>query len=454
MKNLRFLVLLLLVFFLVGCSSPTETPPDPTIAPVEEAGDEPILAVGDSAFTLTDLESMEQVTVDADGATYTGVRILDLMEAAGMEDLEVIQLVAGDGYAADVVVADLADDCLLAYGESGALDAVLPGQSKGGWVRGTVEIRAGEAAPEESAPAENAKGVLTVGSLSLSMADIQAMEQAVVEAEGATYTGVRILDLLAAAGLDNVEVIQLVAGDGYAAEVVVADLAGDCLLAYGENDALDAVLPGQSKGGWVRGTVDIQAAGEAVEIVLTVGDKEFTMAGIETMEQVTVEADGTSYTGVRILDLLEAAGVENIESISLIASDGYAAEVAAADLDAEAILYVCEHGGLDAVLPGQSKGAWVTGTVQIDVVVALPEGTIFTVNGKPFTMDDLNAMEQIEITVEDKTYAGVRFLDVLSAAGVESGTVRLMASDGYEGQAVVDEMTGQSILAYNDEGGV
>lgn len=464
MKKIQYLIFLLVILLLVGCSSATEVPPEATEAPAEAAptvvveetvNNEPVLTVAGSVFTMKDLESMEQVTVEADGASYTGVRILDVLEASGMKDVEVIQLVASDGYAADVVVADLDETCLLAFGENGALDSVLPGQSKGGWVRGTVEIRASDAsASEEAEPEMTAEAVLTVGSLPLSMADIEALEQVTVKADGASYTGVRILDLLAAASLENAETIQLVASDGYAAEITVANLTGDCVLAFGEAGALDAVLPGQDKGGWVRGTIEISAAGEAAEIALTIAGHEFTMADIDAMEHVTVDADGASYTGVRILDLLEAAGVKNVESISLIASDGYAAEVAGADLDEQAVLCQCEQGGLDAVLPGQSKGSWVNGTVQIDAVVALPEGTIFTVNGTPFTMDDLQAMEQIEITVEENTYSGVRFLDVLGAAGVDSGTLSLLASDGYEGQAAVEEMTDQSILAFNDEGGV
>ncbi len=203
------------------------------------------------------------------------------------------------------------------------------------------------------------------------------------------------------------------------------------------------------------------------EAVLTVAGVSFAMGELEAMEQVQVDADGEARTGVAILDLLAAANVADAVAISLVGRDGYTAEVAVADLNAESILAYGEGGVLDAVIPGQGKGAWVRDTVAIEVGTVSeapaaepqptsppPAETIFVANGVPFTMPDLQALEQIEIDVEDKHYTGVRLLDVLAAAGIAEGSISLVASDGYEGQVALDVLDEQSLLAYNDEGGV
>jgi iron complex transport system substrate-binding protein len=128
--------------------APTVAPVEPTEAPAEEpapgAGSEVVVTVNDVPFTLDDLHALEQVTVEAEykGETkeYTGVRIQDLLEAAGAEG-GVLVMVADDGYEAQVPVASLTEDCLLAYRKKGGLRAVLPGMESSSWVKGVVEVR-------------------------------------------------------------------------------------------------------------------------------------------------------------------------------------------------------------------------------------------------------------------------------------------------------------------------
>ncbi|MBN1815239.1 MAG: ABC transporter substrate-binding protein [Anaerolineae bacterium] len=200
---------------------------------------------------------------------------------------------------------------------------------------------------------------------------------------------------------------------------------------------------------------------------LTVAGKAFTIADLEAMELVEVDADGQARAGVSILALLSAAGAADVEVITLVGRDGYSAKVVVADLDGESILAFGESGVLDTLIPGQGKGTWVRDTVAIETGTGAaqpaaeaeptslpPADTIFAANGKPFTMADLLAMEQVEIDVDDRHYTGVRLLDVLAAAGIAEGSIRLMASDGYEGQVGLDVLDEQSLLAYNDEGGV
>jgi iron complex transport system substrate-binding protein len=203
------------------------------------------------------------------------------------------------------------------------------------------------------------------------------------------------------------------------------------------------------------------------EAVLTVADMSFTMADLEAMKQIQVDIEGETRTGVAILDLLAAAKIADVASITLVGRDGYSAEVTVADLDEQSLLAYGEGGTLDTVIPGQGKGAWVRDTVAIETGTGGKEpaaeiqptstpaaDTIFTANGKPFTLADLQALEQIDIDVEGNHYTGVRLLDVLDAAGITEGSIRLVASDGYEGEVALDVLDEQSLLAYNDEGGV
>jgi iron complex transport system substrate-binding protein len=423
---------------------PTPTPVPPTPVPTPEVA---VLEVAGKPFTLSQLQSLPKAHVEADGQTYDGVLLLDVLKAAGVSGTGTLTMTASDGYSAKISVSALDNNSLLAIGADGSLQTVIPGQDKATWVRmlSKLTFAAGEV---------ETKPVLEVNGKPFTLAEVKALPQVKVDVEGTSYTGVSILDLLQAAGAANATTIALVAGDGYSAEVTVADLDEQSILAFGENDALDTVIPGQGKGTWVRGVVTINvtaAAGPA----LTVNGKEFTLADVKALPQVQVDVEGTAYTGVRILDLLDAANASTAMTITLVASDGYSAEVAMQDLSDQSILALAANDALDAVLPGQSKGNWVRGTVEIDCTIPLPKDTVLTVNGKPFTMADLKALPQVEVEVEGTKYQGIHFLDLLAAAGVADGDVaQMLASDGYQGKASIKQMTDQSILAYNDVGGV
>ena len=307
------------------------------------------------------------------------------------------------------------------------------------------------AVPTQESPA------LEVAGKPFTLSQLRALPTAHVEADGKAYDGVLLLDVLSAAGVSGPGTLTLSASDGYSAKIAVAALDNNSVLAIGADDSLQTIIPGQDKATWVKMLTQIAfAAGEAeAKPAIEVNGKSLTLAEVKALPQVKVDVEGTSYTGVRILDLLKAAGASSAANIALVASDGYAAEVAVADLNEQSILAFAADDALDAVLPGQSKGTWVRGTIQIDCTIPLPEGTILTVNGKPFTMTDFKALPQVEVEVEGTKYLGIRFLDLLKAAGVADGDIaQMLASDGYQGKAVIKQMTDQSILAYNDIGGV
>jgi iron complex transport system substrate-binding protein len=122
-------------------AAPTEVPAE---EPAVEGGDEVVVVVSDVPFTMDDLQALEQVTVEAtykgEAQEYTGVRIQDLLKAASAEAGAIV-LVGDDGYEAQVPVASLTDECLLAYRTQGGLRAVLPGVGTDAWVKGVVEVR-------------------------------------------------------------------------------------------------------------------------------------------------------------------------------------------------------------------------------------------------------------------------------------------------------------------------
>lgn len=185
--------LLLLVPMLAGCAAPTATPapppvpvakeeaantpeppptatPAPTEAPTEEPTQaptaEPIeVASAAAAITVNGEEvlvsTLEQITAEVEKpkgekATYTGVRLLDVLGAVDAKG-ETLTLVASDGYSADVPMADVTPEMLLAYGDNG-LDAVMPGLSGGAWVRSVVELRTAGASECEAITITDALG--------------------------------------------------------------------------------------------------------------------------------------------------------------------------------------------------------------------------------------------------------------------------------------------------------
>jgi hypothetical protein len=98
--------------------------------------------------------------------------------------------------------------------------------------------------------------------MTLTTNDLTANEQVEVttelKGENVTFQGVRINDLLAAAGAQG-ETLAVVADDGYSGEVKLADIADctECIVAI-EEDMLRAVLPGQPTKVWVKNLVEIR----------------------------------------------------------------------------------------------------------------------------------------------------------------------------------------------------
>jgi hypothetical protein len=105
----------------------------------------------DKELSLTDagLHKMDVASISAEHpkngmADYTGIRINDLLEEAGIQDgATTLVLTASDGYTAEVELAAVLTcaDCLVSFNETaGDYVAVMPGQSSKAWVKGLVSI--------------------------------------------------------------------------------------------------------------------------------------------------------------------------------------------------------------------------------------------------------------------------------------------------------------------------
>lgn len=105
----------------------------------------------------------------------------------------------------------------------------------------------------------------------------------------------------------------------------------------------------------------------AVEMSWSVND----LAAMDQIEADYTNKDGetTTYSGVAISDLLAAAGVEDYTMLTLVASDEYAAEVAAEDFDscANCLVAVQDDGSLRSVMPDMSSKVQVKDLVEIQV---------------------------------------------------------------------------------------
>ena len=114
-------------------------------------------------------------------------------------------------------------------------------------------------------------------------------------------------------------------------------------------------------------------------VVLTVdgpGDAvtEFTEASLRALGEVTKTLDhpkkgATEYTGVPLSAVLAAAGVtEAVATLEFVASDGYSAEVAAADVlaCADCLVTFAEGGEYALAMPGLPSNAWVKGIARIE----------------------------------------------------------------------------------------
>ncbi len=178
---------------------------------------------------------------------------------------------------------------------------------------------------------------------------------------------------------------------------------------------------------------------------------QLTDAALHAMTVVTLNLThpkngAADYTGVRMNDLLNQAGIKaGAATVTLTASDGYAYDLDLATVQACTDCLVAfdpaTPGVYSSAMPGQSGKAWVKNLVSI--TVAAPEAVTLTITGLvnnelQLTDSALRAMTVVTLNLTHPKngpadYTGVRLNDLLTQAGIKAGaaTVTLTASDGF-----------------------
>jgi tungstate transport system substrate-binding protein len=231
------------------------------------------------AWSEDELKAMDTVEVDytdKDGVVtaYTGVPMNSLLQLAGAGEGATLVLVAGDGYTAEIALADVqgCENCIVAFDPEGGLRSVLPEQSGKLQVKDLIEIQIQGGAPAEMPAGGIPEGAALkiTGNVAQEIGwleeDVRAMETMDAESTNSqgqteTYTGVSINSLLEMAdpAADATKVI-FVADDGYSAEVALSELqaCADCIVSFRTRGGFSIVMPGFPGGVQVKGVIEMQ----------------------------------------------------------------------------------------------------------------------------------------------------------------------------------------------------
>jgi hypothetical protein len=127
----------------------TASATDTTTATTEaKGGTMEVKGLVDNPGTLSvaDLQAMTLTTITAEhpkkGTTeYTGVLLSDFMTSVGVQSGAVaLDMAASDGYMGTVTFAELDPNAMIAIGDDGTLNAVMPGLEGKAWVSDIVSI--------------------------------------------------------------------------------------------------------------------------------------------------------------------------------------------------------------------------------------------------------------------------------------------------------------------------
>jgi DMSO/TMAO reductase YedYZ molybdopterin-dependent catalytic subunit len=220
------------------------------------------------------------------------------------------------------------------------------------------------------------------------------MEKSLGEDTTGDWSGVALDEILSQAGAAEYVSITAVAGDGYAIEISKDELQ-DAIVALKENGEWIAesdpdhgpirlVCPYTPANRWIFQLMELQVNTEAAGVP---NDAAFKITGmVETevgwteekirsmdaieAESTNKEGETSTYTGVRISDLLSKAGpTGEATTLVFIADDGYSAEVPLADIEAcaDCIVSFRNQGGFSIIAPGFEGSVQVKGVVEIQV---------------------------------------------------------------------------------------
>jgi DMSO/TMAO reductase YedYZ molybdopterin-dependent catalytic subunit len=220
------------------------------------------------------------------------------------------------------------------------------------------------------------------------------MEKSLGEDTTGDWSGVALDEILAEAGAGEYVSITAVAGDGYAIEISKDELQ-DAIVALKENGEWIAeadpdhgpirlVCPLTPANRWVFQLMELQVNAEAAgvpdnaalkitgEVETEVGWTEEKIRSMDAIEAESTNKEGetSTYTGVRISDLLSKADPKDgATTVVFVADDGYSAEAPLADIEAcaDCIVSFRNQGGFSIVAPGFAGNVQVKGVVEIQV---------------------------------------------------------------------------------------
>ena len=123
--------------------------------------------------------------------------------------------------------------------------------------------------------------------------------------------------------------------------------------------------------------VILSACGASSDPILSVNgsaDKTYTkkeLMGFSQVESAYMNKEGeiTEYVGVPIISLLEDCGIETYSSVTMVASDGYSAEITYEELTAcnKCIITFQGNNGLLAVIPDFSSKLQVRDLIELQI---------------------------------------------------------------------------------------
>lgn len=202
------------------------------------------------------------------------------------------------------------------------------------------------------------------------------------------YTGVHLNDLLSQAGIKSgATVVTFTANDGftYQTDLETVQACADCLVAFDPTTpgVYKLAMAGQTSGkAWVNGLVTITLS-VPEPVTLTVSgmvdhELQLTDSALHAMTVVTLNLvhpknGPTDYQGVRLSDLLSAAGIQaGAATVTFTANDGFANSIDIATVktctDCMVAFDPATPGVYNLAMAGQTSGkAWVNGLVSITI---------------------------------------------------------------------------------------
>jgi len=207
---------------------------------------------------------------------WSGVALTELLGKAGAGEYVSITAIAGDGYAIEISKDELQDAIVAlkengkwiaeADPEHGPIRLVCPHTPANRWAYQLMELQVNA---EAAGVPDNAAFKITGNvqtEVGWSEEKIRSMDTIEVEytnkaGETATYTGVRISDLLSKADpKEGATTAAFVADDGYTAESPLADIeaCADCIVSFRNQGGFSIIAPGFANNVQVKGVVEIQ----------------------------------------------------------------------------------------------------------------------------------------------------------------------------------------------------